>query len=226
MMTNIAVIGAGGVGSYLIPPLLKTVPPSITIELWDGDKYEEKNLDRQLFPETMIGTNKADALMLSYPQSNFVSVPEYINEDFFVKKDTFIMGCVDNNPAKLAILEAADNAGAFVIIGANEYDSAQTYFYAPIFKETPADPRKRFPEILTDKSGNRNKPSCQTEQADNRQLAIFNHMAASYMLHLFWLHSRVRPHLKKEVWDDIAIQHSCNFNLHRTLKLKDCNANT
>ena len=58
---KIGVIGCGGTGSYLIPILTK-LASNCEIHVWDGDKLESRNLDRQLFTPRMIGKYKAQAL--------------------------------------------------------------------------------------------------------------------------------------------------------------------
>jgi len=69
----IYIIGAGGVGSWLAPAMCKLVGPSHVV-IVDGDKLEEKNLDRQLFSTDEIGEFKSDALARKY---GCKSVPEW-----------------------------------------------------------------------------------------------------------------------------------------------------
>ena len=56
---KILVIGAGGIGSYLIEILDRTKCYDITIA--DPDKYEKKNLTYQLCSGLDVGINKAEA---------------------------------------------------------------------------------------------------------------------------------------------------------------------
>ncbi len=56
---KITVIGAGGVGTRLIP-LACTMFPEM--EVMDGDKFTDKNLARQIMTKKEVGMNKADAM--------------------------------------------------------------------------------------------------------------------------------------------------------------------
>jgi len=218
---QIAIIGLGGVGTYLLPVLIKTLPRDSDILLVDGDKFESKNLDRQLFPSQYIGINKAEALVRAYPSANLTAIPRYIGGGLVLPPKIPLFCCVDNHPARLHLLNLADSAHHPVFVGANEFNSAQSYFYVSNFKGTKADPRVRFPDMLQNTQGDRHKPSCAQEQVNNRQLAIFNQAAANYMSQLFWLHFAEGKRLPKKVRKEFAIQHSCNFNLQKTIKLKE-----
>ncbi len=52
-MSKIYIIGAGGVGSWLTPAMCMLIKPE-DITIVDGDKLEDKNLNRQLFNEEDI----------------------------------------------------------------------------------------------------------------------------------------------------------------------------
>ena len=58
-MKKIMVIGAGGIGSFLIPLLSKVGTGRYGITVYDPDTVEEKNLTYQNFRKTEIGENKA-----------------------------------------------------------------------------------------------------------------------------------------------------------------------
>jgi len=60
MKKKILIIGAGGIGSYLIPLLDRLGCYSITV--YDNDKIEKKNLLYQNYNENDIGGNKANTL--------------------------------------------------------------------------------------------------------------------------------------------------------------------
>ena len=58
MINKIILIGCGGTGSYLAPPLarfLKAFKFAGELILADGDSYEPSNLDRQSFNLDLIG---------------------------------------------------------------------------------------------------------------------------------------------------------------------------
>ncbi len=189
----IYIIGCGGVGSWLLPKLVKLIaakssPSGIT--LIDGDTLERKNLDRQLFDERDIGRNKAEALADKY---GCKSIPEYFAfGDIPFGYGDVIFVAADNHAARRAALISSDNSdGAAVIIGANEYTDAEAYIYFPDWKDTVHDPRVFYPSINTDTSGDPMRPAGCTGEAAlvNPQLGLANDSASGFMLHLYYFWS-------------------------------------
>ena len=70
---KILVIGAGGIGSYLIEVLNRTKCYDITVA--DPDKYEQKNLTYQFCSTDEIGTNKASATTGKYHNVKNIKYP-------------------------------------------------------------------------------------------------------------------------------------------------------
>lgn len=204
-VNHIYLIGCGGVASWLLPALVKLMrlfdnPP--VIHLVDGDKLEEKNMDRQLFDAADIGAFKAEALANHYtPECAEISVGLYSHPEFmaagaaWVEPNSLFFGCADNHPARRCILETVDQHGGRAIIGGNEYTDSEAYFYEPSFQGTELDPRKYYPELLTVTTGDPNRPAGCTGQAaeENPQLVLANYSAANHMLWLFWFHFIERP---------------------------------
>ncbi len=60
MTRKIMIIGAGGIGSYLIPFLNRVGLYDITV--YDDDNVEEKNLTYQNYSEDDVGTKKVSSL--------------------------------------------------------------------------------------------------------------------------------------------------------------------
>tara|TARA_R100000406_G_scaffold95597_1_gene90408 strand:- start:613 stop:1323 length:711 start_codon:yes stop_codon:yes gene_type:complete len=196
---KIMVIGAGGVGSWLIPALQKLRPDDY-IEVWDGDILEEKNMDRQLFDDEHIDMNKAWAMKEKY--GGYVGARDRYythGADSEITDKTFIFGCADNHPARKEILTTADRTDCKVIIGGNSYTDADGYFYENVWRDTPCDPRVYYPDILTDTSGSPvHAAGCTGEaQRETPQLVLANYWAAAHMLHLFWYHTEIAPNLDR-----------------------------
>ena len=63
-MRKILIIGAGGIGSYLIQYLQKT--GLYTIDVYDPDKVEKKNITYQNFVESDIGLHKVTVMQRDY----------------------------------------------------------------------------------------------------------------------------------------------------------------
>lgn len=61
---QIAVVGCGGIGSWLLGPLLRLLEARRfegEVHLWDGDRYSPANRDRQAFSPESVGHFKAEA---------------------------------------------------------------------------------------------------------------------------------------------------------------------
>lgn len=192
----IYIVGVGGVGSFLAEAMVRLVDP-VLVTLIDGDTLEAKNLDRQLFTKEQIGMNKAVALGAKLKCK---SIDQFFNAHLIaLGEDDWIMCCVDNNPARKAVLEAADGANCKVIFAANEVHSSEAYVYLGTWQDHEfLDPRLYYPEILTDNSGNPEsiRIGCTGEaQQANRQLVTANFMAASLAAHLYVVWAMERPRL-------------------------------
>lgn len=188
-MAKIAVIGCGGTGSYLLPILLRTAKPSTGITLFDGDAFTEKNLDRQLFRPDLVGVNKALAMKQMYPDSRIEAKTAFLRDPEELKDFDLIFACPDNHIARSRVLTAVDSHESAAIICGNEYNSASAMVYHPEWKGTPLDPRVRYPEILTDKTGSPVDVSCTGEALESApQLALANNTSAVFAMQLmhFW----------------------------------------
>jgi len=190
-MTNILIIGAGGVTSHMLPQLLKMCDPNgSTIAVVDGDVLEQRNLDRQLFNERHIGMNKATALKRLYPQ--LTAIPEYFKhsnaKEILDRINPYVVFvAVDNHATRELILNFFDEMeNGYAVFGVNEYFDSQSYIYKSDWLNTRMDPRIRYPEIMEDKSAN--PTACQGEEAESTpQLAIANAMTGCLMMHLFYI---------------------------------------
>lgn len=183
------IIGCGGVGSWLAASMVKLIGPDKVV-LIDGDTLERKNLDRQLFSESDIGRNKAEALAELYkcghqPHWYTSSLMEHDPSDWLI-------GAVDNWPARSSIISMCDYHGCSAIFGANEVHSAEAYLYHSEWKATPRDPRtyyKEFTEVTTGDPRAQAVGCTGEAQEANRQLVTANFMAAALIQHLFVAHA-------------------------------------
>ena len=84
MPDRIVLIGLGGIGSQLLPSLVRYLghrpEPRPLLVLVDGDAYEPANRSRQLFPDDALGTNKAEALAQVFRGSGLAvqAIAEYV----------------------------------------------------------------------------------------------------------------------------------------------------
>lgn len=205
-ISNIIVIGCGGVASWMLPPLVKLIKQlEHQPKLWlvDGDTIEERNLERQFFNEKNIGQNKASAMYDMFnPGSDegMEYVGQYYTEGSIlrsaVEETTMPEGlslficCADNHAARRAVLAAVDAGRGWAIVSGNEYTEAEAYWYERRMRGSPSDPRVYYPAILTDNTGDPTRPEgCQGLAAElSPQLVLANFSAANHALWLFWHH--------------------------------------
>lgn len=196
-MKHPLIIGAGGVASYLLPVLLKTFrPESLTIV--DKDILEERNLDRQLFDAAHIGINKAEALVQTvFPKQDEIPVniiAAWFTDMLDLPEDIDCIICVaDNHLARKHALERADTLRIPCFIGGNEYLDNEAYVYYPHWRKSDADPRTRYPEIVST-DGEDSPAACTgVAQQSSPQLAVANIGCAAKLLHLLWVWTRFIP---------------------------------
>lgn len=229
-LRNIYIIGAGGVTSYLVPPLLKTLsyqygnPPKVTI--FDGDNLEVGNLERQLFNVTdaMAERNKAESLVgmyrPSYPLNQLQAVNEFFHDGMEFEEMSLVFACVDNHTARKAALSVCDKYFCNAILAANEVTDAQSIWHNHFGAGGVFDPRVRYPEILTDESEDPRRPeSCTTASALEKspQLPIFNMAAANYALQLYWFYYKIILELDPKSREHWPIEHRNNLNKTTTI---------
>ncbi len=226
---RVYMIGAGGVASWLLPLVIKLFgnqkePADITV--FDGDKLEKHNLDRQLFRADQVGQFKADALIALYGGSysgNLVARNEYFVAGMErLERNAVYLVCVDNHAARKAVLETVDSLGGRVIIGANEYTDAEAYIYEPDWQGSKLDPRIYYKEITTDDRDDPTRPeSCQGSAAIRTpQLVLANFSAANFMAWLLWFHYVERSRMdKSETFDYWPYLHRNNFSRFSTCLL-------
>ncbi len=92
------VVGAGGTGTYAALNL--ALMNTGEIDIADGDKIEEHNLNRQVFYYDRIGKNKAKVLserLSAFSKSRINALPYYLKDESQIKKDyDMVFSCLDN----------------------------------------------------------------------------------------------------------------------------------
>jgi len=193
-------LGCGGIGAWVAQSLSKTLGLSDYLCLWDGDKIETRNLDRQLFSRKHVGVNKAEALASTLsPYCQLLVFPKYFTTAAFTTIPTvgfpigvqhILLAAVDNMTARKRILECVDAKAAILgVLGANEYDTAEAYVYQAEWQGTPLDPRVFYQAAYAAPDQHDPlHPACTGEaQEAAPQLALANQMAASYVCWLLRL---------------------------------------
>lgn len=148
MITRLHLIGCGGTGSWLAEPLIKLLTYHQNVDLqniylYDGDKYEENNLTRQLFPKYYLGENKADVTK-SRLENNGVEQPiesyaEYLNKNrmlYYLNRhwgigEDLVVVAIDNEHGRHDIINAlTEYDGDFIcLLPGNEYRTATTMWF-------------------------------------------------------------------------------------------------
>ena len=94
MKRKILIIGAGGIGSFLIPLLDRVGLYDITVA--DPDKVETKNLPYQNFKIVSVGQNKATNMADNYSGSVNKAIQYPILTEKQMQGYDLVVSCVDN----------------------------------------------------------------------------------------------------------------------------------
>lgn len=218
---KVKMIGAGGIGGYLVEPLarfLSFTEDQCELTVIDGDKYESRNQERQRFKEE---ENKAAHTvdMLKEEFDRFIHLrakPEYITPDnviTFIREGDIVFLCVDNHATRKLVSDRCKELQNVVLIsGGNEYTDGNVIFYlrkdgeditrAPtdIFPEID-DPEDQNPGVAStdDASG------CEAETQSTPQLLPTNFAIASIMLNVYYAHTQDKANFE-QVYVDILTQ--------------------
>jgi len=208
---KICIVGAGGIGSHLIPLMAQM---GHRVVVMDGDTFEDKNLDRQRFEESYIGKNKADAMALMYP--GYVdSEPRWLRETHQLRHFDFVICVPDNNRARMVALRAGKQFDIPVIIAGNESTSANACIYHPDLPKS--DPLIRYPDLAEPDVVER--ISCHEAAQTAPQTMLANVMAASFASALFLFWTKTAPNLTKEILKDYAtLEYKWSTGLVETVK--------
>lgn len=188
---NIVVVGAGGIGTHLLPMLTRafmSLPNDYTVNKFiivDGDSYELKNLSRQQFTSIAIGRNKADVqvekirrLMAPvlddhYMSSVITSFPMYLTAENLsaclgqcpIFGNFVIFSGVDNHPCRLLLSQFTERnkvENVLLFTGGNNELDGSVHLQGQWNGVTFDKPiEERHPEIATDKTDDRAEMSCQ-----------------------------------------------------------------
>lgn len=214
---KIKVIGAGGIGGHLIEPLaryLSYTEDNCEITVIDGDKFEERNKERQRF---LACENKAEhtiaQLKDQFPKIHFRAKGEYLTEDNVITSiregDTVFM-CVDNHATRKLVSDRCEELDSMTLIsGGNDYTDGNVILYSRMNgKDKGKSPTKLYPKIANpdDKNPghltNEERQGCQQEAQTHPQLLFTNLAIASTMLNCYYAHEQGKANYE-QVYVDI-----------------------
>ena len=133
--SHVAVFGLGGVGSYAVEALVRSVVGELT--LIDDDTVGTTNLNRQLEAlHSTLGQNKTDALAARCRDINpdvhlHLICARYDaahREDFFTAHYDYIIDAIDTVSSKLDLIETAQSRGIPILCAmgtGNKLDASQ-----------------------------------------------------------------------------------------------------
>lgn len=197
---KIKIIGAGGIGCYLVEPLARYLSfcgDECEITVIDGDKYEERNKERQRFSEH---GNKAEhtvnLLKNEFPKIYFKFKPVFITQDNVVssiREEDIVFMCVDNHSTRKIVSERCselDNVS--LISGGNDFTDGNVIVYLrKDGQDITRSPVDLHPKIANPDDKNpgdldeSNRQGCQRETEANPQLLFMNLAVASTMLNCY-----------------------------------------
>jgi len=139
-LKKILIVGCGGNGSHIVSDIARLVASlksGIEIVLVDGDVVEEKNLIRQHFVSSDLGSNKAEALARRYSSAYGVDIsfiPEYLTEAnkatvlnsiYSAYGTQLIITCTDNLASR-KIISDVENV-VWIDLGNEEFGGQVTF---------------------------------------------------------------------------------------------------
>lgn len=215
--TRVVVIGLGGIGSQLLPSLLHYLHSRKfdgPIILMDGDLYEEKNLNRQLVPESGLGMNKADALAIQFgqrlPTLTLESLPFYLEADLtetIVQEGDFVICGVDNHYTRRLIDERVRQMkNVTYLSGGNDLTDGNMQIVRKR-NGVALDPALTdvHPEIAKAIEKPDWTPGCDQMVNAAPQIIVTNLMVASAMLNGVWAIMEGRELPYSEVYVDVEV---------------------
>lgn len=198
MPSRIVLIGLGGIGSQLLPSLVRYLSfrpePRPLLVLVDGDAYEPGNRSRQLFPDDALGTNKAEALARVFRGGGLAvqAIAEYVSADnvgLVVREGDVCLLAVDNHPTRALVdRHIAGLSDVTLISGGNdETDGNVQLVRRRDGYSVDGHLVEIHPEIgQAANSGVTPSTGCAVLAAERPQLVVTNLMVASAMLNCLW----------------------------------------
>ncbi len=196
MPERIVLVGLGGIGSQLLPSLVRYLAfrpePRPLLVLVDGDAYEPGNRTRQVFPESAIGTNKAEALAEVYRGLTVQAVADYLTDEnvaTIIRDGDLVLLAVDNHWSRFLVdRHLAGLQEVTLISGGNDetdgnvqlvrrrggqfVDGSLAEIHVEIGRATEAEFAARN--------------GCERQAEERPQLVVTNLMVASAMLNCLW----------------------------------------
>ena len=215
MPERIVLVGLGGIGSQLLPPLVRYLAcrpePRPLLVLVDGDAYEPGNRTRQAFPDDAIGTNKAEALAEAYRGGLTIqAVGDYLaeaNVAELIRPDDLVLLAVDNHWTRSIVdrhLASLDDV--MLISGGNDETDGNVQLVRrrnrAFVDGSLAEIHREISRATEAEFAARN--GCERQAEERPQLVVTNLMVASAMLNCLWAVLELGSVSYSEVYLDVV----------------------
>jgi len=197
---KVAVVGAGGTGSALLPNLARLHhamlelghPGGIDCTVYDDDTVSETNVGRQGFYPVDVGQHKATLIvnrLNNLMGTRWEARTRRIGSGDRLVCD-LVIGCVDTRAARKGILGAMQRGtGGYYLDCGNESDSGQVILGQVRGKAAVRLPHvgDLFPDLLDPKGDKADTaPSCSMADALQKQSLVINQAIAVQAYNLLW----------------------------------------
>lgn len=217
---KIKVIGAGGIGGHLLEPLcryLNYTDDYVELTVYDGDRFEERNRERQRFSQC---ENKAqhtvELLKKDFPKLHIKAKEEYITDDNVItsiRNDDVVFLCVDNHATRKLVSDRCEELDDITLIsGGNDYTDGNVILYMrKNGKDITKPPTQLHPKIAEPQDKNpgelndQERMGCQQEAQTNPQLLFANLAIASAMCNCYYAYEQNKADFE-QVYVDILTQ--------------------
>lgn len=193
---KVKVIGIGGIGTCLLPVLVRFLDFSSSaadILLIDGDRFEERNRERQSFDR--LG-NKAEVtaerLQQQHSRVRLHARPEYVTESDvvrLVREGDVVFLCVDNHATRKLVSDRCEDLNNVVLIsGSNELTDGSVQVYVRRDGQDVTLPLASdfHPEVQYPGDVNPAELGCEEQVESEPQLLFTNNLVAAMMLGSFY----------------------------------------
>ncbi len=164
---SVAIIGAGALANFAAPTLV--LLGCRHIALFDPDRVDVTNLNRQIFFAQAVGAMKASALahrLNTLFGADASGIPHAFDEKTGLSLFDAVLDCVDNFETRLILSRRAQDEGKILISGGTGPDRGQLVAYHPrLSRETPGQilnleqlVRQRFPSRTGQETSPRPRP--------------------------------------------------------------------